>query len=555
MAKFVRRYVFGGNMKSQSSASVFLGLLAFLMVSSIYYAILTDISYIVVRSVITFLMLGAFVAIERSPVSSAVAAFLTPFSVVLLLTIGAIYFDGDFLLYMYTLVGAMFALSYFKSKGVLAYIIAIAIVQGVFLFGFGGNLLGPNFTRTQQYFGFFAVIIINAMVYSFCKSYEVASRAKETFLSNISHEIRTPITSVLGISQMGMEDPNLDTEEAFARIHSSSKLLLRIISDILDFSKLQEGKMPIVQREYGLAALIDDVTHYRYGDSEHIDLIVDVSPQLPATLVGDIERIEQILVNLLSNAYKYTDRGTVTLSVGLGDGDMIQFSVADTGIGMSDEQLKLIHEVYTRFHEKSRASIGGAGLGMSIVYSLVDLMGGKRAIHSTVGQGTTVTVQIPQTKVGDAVIGVEGVGRLAQLKPAQDTKAKPPLVQDKDHYASKQVLVVDDMEMNLFVAKGLLAGYGIDAHTCESGEEALDLTAAGEVYDLILLDNMMPGMSGVETLAALRKTGCTTPIVVFTADAVVGMKESYIASGFDGFLSKPVLEDDLQDILQTFLGL
>ena len=552
MTKFIRVKILGGKTKSQSSASVFLGLIMFAIVTTLYYFFIVNTAYIFVRSALTVLMIVAFVAVERSRANTMMAAFLTPFLVVLFLTIGAIYFDGDFLLYMYTLCGAMFALSYFNPKGLLAYIWATALVQGVFLFVFGGNLLGPNFTRPQQYFGFVAVIIINLMIYSFSKSYQKASRAKEIFLTNISHEIRTPITSVLGISEIGVKNATPETEEAFSRIHDSSRLLLRIINDILDFSKLQEGKMPIVQEEFSLATTISNVSHMYYGDNRKIKFTVSVDPRLPATLEGDSVRVEQVLVNLLSNSFKYTDKGNVTLKAMQSEADgeaKLIFIVADTGLGMSQKQLAIIHGDYVRFHEKSRHRIAGTGLGMSIVHKLVDLMRGSIKIESEVDRGTVVTVTLPQHKVGKAIIGEDVARRLASL----DVVSKKPLQAAPVEIQDKSVLVVDDMEMNLFVAKGLLARYGLNVETCESGKEAVEKIKAGSSYHLIFMDNMMPDMSGQEALVAIRELGYTAPIVAFTADAVVGMKEEYIKNGFDGFLSKPIITDDLAEILEQFL--
>ena len=544
MFKHIDRIVFNKKSKVETAPAVFFGLVIFGILTTVYYILLTDAQYILIRNVLTIGMLVSFVIIERSRLSVQAAAFLNPFFQVGILTVGAIIFDGDFLLYMYTLVGGMISLMYLKPKGLLLYALSIGGAQIILLVFLDFNLLGPNFTRPQQYAGLGATIILNLMIYNLCKSYTKAAHAKEVFLSNISHEIRTPISSVIGISDIALSHPDLPEafEESFVRIHRSSKLLLRIINDILDFSKLQEGKMPILKERYDLLGLINDIHHPYYENAQYLDFLVDVDPTLPTTLEGDNTRIQQILVNLLSNAFKYTEKGHVHLKVHQSNmaknKTTLLFTISDTGVGMTPSQLEAIYNDYTRFH--ANKNIGGTGLGMSIVQKLVQQMNGKLTIDSAKDQGTTVHVAIPQKVTNATFLGNYDTTRVPHQR--QSEKKATSMV--------NHVLVVDDMEVNLYVARGLIEFYGITVAEASSGRQAIELVQAGNTYDIIFMDSMMPEMSGLEALLALRKLGYKGPVVALTADATAGTREDYLKQGFDYFLPKPIITEDLEAILK-----
>ena len=390
---------------------------------------------------------------------------------------------------------------------------------------------------------------------------EEGSRAKTRFLARMSHEIRTPLTAVLGISEIQLQDPKLlpHTEEAFAKIHSSASTLLGIVNDILDLSKIETGKLSLVNKKYHMASLINDVVqlHLIYLRSKRLKFNIQVDDQLPAFLVGDELRIKQILNNLLSNALKYTENGSVDLSIRHQkspekDHVVLVIDISDTGMGMTQNQIDALYDEYTRFHEQEKRHIDGTGLGMSIVYSLVQLMDGEIDVESGIGKGTTVIVHIPQKIEGSELLGEEAAHNLQLLKPRMGSTAdRLKLVPESMPYG--KVLVVDDVDVNLYVAKGLLMFYDLQIDTCDNGYDAIKKIRQGNVYDIIFMDQMMPDLDGTETTEILRGMGYKKPIVALTADALIGQKEEYLQKGFDGFVSKPIQTMHLDAALNKFI--
>ena len=388
---------------------------------------------------------------------------------------------------------------------------------------------------------------------------EESNMAKSRFLARMSHEIRTPITAVLGISEIQLQNTDLNPtiEESFVKIHTSAHNLLGIVNDILDLSKIEAGKMAMLNDEYEVASMISDVAQMHMANlgSRKIKFRMRVDENLPAFLIGDALRIEQIMNNLLSNAFKYTEVGTVELAVSyeeMSDGYiMLIISINDTGMGMTKEQLKAIHYDYTRFHEREFRAIGGTGLGMSIVYNLAQMMDAQIDLKSEVGQGTRIIVRIPQKVVSDEVLGKETARNLQQFDSSRLDSKRFKFVPEPMGYG--RVLVVDDVEANLYVAKGLLNFYELNIETCESGYAAIELIKEGRVYDIVFMDHMMPGMSGAETMQVLRDIGYDHPIVALTANALIGQAEEFIALGFDDFIAKPIQTKQLNSVLTRFI--
>ena len=383
---------------------------------------------------------------------------------------------------------------------------------------------------------------------------DLRTQQKSNFLATMSHEIRTPLNAILGMTEIQMQNSNHppSTSEAFIKINHSGNLLLNIINDILDLSKIEAGKLELVPTNYEVASLINDIIQLNYirYESKPIEFIVEAEESIPSVLVGDELRIKQILNNLLSNAFKYTDSGEVTLSVnaeciGRGGGAVIVtlvFQVKDTGQGMTSEQISKLFDEYTRFNLEANRTTEGAGLGMTITRNLVNLMYGKINVKSAVGEGTTVTVRLPQKTDGIGIRGIIGkevsenlrhfkLGNAMQLKKAQMAYEYMP-------YGN--VLIVDDVETNLYVAKGLMAPYGLNIDVATSGFEAIDKVKEGTVYDVIFMDHMMPKMDGIEATKQLRKMGYSQPIVALTANAISGQAEMFLKNGFDDFISKPI---------------
>jgi signal transduction histidine kinase/DNA-binding response OmpR family regulator len=387
----------------------------------------------------------------------------------------------------------------------------------------------------------------------------LANVSKSKFLATMSHEIRTPMNAIIGISQMqmGRDDLDDDTVDAIGKIYTAGYGLLAIINDILDFSKIETGKLEIIAAEYDLPSLINDtVTLYltRIG-SKPIDFELEIDEGIPEKLFGDDLRIKQILGNILTNAFKYTDSGTVKMSVSCiktEDGYNLIISVKDTGQGMKPEDIKTLGNDFARFNLEANRSTEGTGLGISITKRLLSLMNGNMDIQSEYRVGSTFTVFIPQKSATDKTIGKELIEKLQSFSYSRG-KQSAKIQIDREYMPYGKVLVVDDVETNLYVAQGLLRPYGIDVRTVSSGFEAIDLVLAGEVFDIIFMDHMMPQMDGIETTEKLRSAGYIAPIVALTANAITGNEVMFREKGFDDFISKPIDIRRLNNVLERFV--
>jgi signal transduction histidine kinase/CheY-like chemotaxis protein/HAMP domain-containing protein/HPt (histidine-containing phosphotransfer) domain-containing protein len=389
-----------------------------------------------------------------------------------------------------------------------------------------------------------------------------ANQLKSRFLATMSHEIRTPMNVIIGITeiQLQKEENPPDTKDAFEKIYESGSLLLNIINDILDFSKIVEGKMEIVPFRYDIPGLINDTAQLNYlrCESKPIEFIVSVDPDTPLDLIGDELRVKQVLNNLLSNAFKYTDEGEIELSVSsepAGDSPedvIIVFRIRDTGQGISDEHIGRLFEDYMRFNRDKNRAITGTGLGLSITKRLLNLMNGEISVVTKLGKGSVFTVRLPQKRFGDAVCGAENVQRLREFDFHSTAIAKKmQVVREYMPYGS--VLIVDDVKSNLFVARGLLSPYGLQIDAVDSGIDAVEKIKDGNVYDVIFMDHMMPVMDGIETAKIIRGTGYDRPIVALTANALVGQAEMFMQNGFDGFIPKPIDSRKLNAVLNDFI--
>jgi signal transduction histidine kinase/FixJ family two-component response regulator/preprotein translocase subunit SecG len=394
---------------------------------------------------------------------------------------------------------------------------------------------------------------------------EAANFAKSAFLAKVSHEIRTPMNAILGITEIQMQNESLpaDMQEALEKIYSSGYLLLGIINDILDLSKIESGKLELYPVEYDVPSLINDTVSLnvvRY-ESKPIVFTLEVDENIPLTLLGDELRIKQILNNLLSNAFKYTASGKVIMSVSLesqhekADGTNITlvFRISDTGQGMTAEQLDKLFDEYMRFNREMNRAVEGAGLGMSITKHLIKLMDGEIHVESEPGKGSVFTARLPQGLVaGAGVLGKELAQKIGQLRPGKSAqKKKAPVVHEYMPYG--RILVVDDVETNLYVTRGLLTPYGMSVETAVSGYEVIDKIKSGSTWDIIFMDHFMPGIDGVETAKMIRSMGYTKPIVALTANVITGQAEMFYANGFDDFLSKPIDIRQLNAVLNKLI--
>jgi signal transduction histidine kinase/CheY-like chemotaxis protein len=390
---------------------------------------------------------------------------------------------------------------------------------------------------------------------------EESSKAKSDFLAKMSHEIRTPMNAILGITEIQLQDythPQV-TREAFERIYSSSGLLLGIINDILDLSKIEAGKLVLNPVQYDIASVINDSVQLvimRF-ESKPIEFILNVNENLPLVFFGDELRIKQILNNILSNAFKYTDEGSINLTVYAEPSDSkdtrtIVFIITDTGQGMSDEQVKKLGSEYVRFNAEANRETEGTGLGMNITNNLIRLMNGDLFIESTPGMGSTFKVRLPQKCEGSSVIGKELADNLMRFSLDSTMKIKN-MQTNRDFMPYGRVLIVDDVESNLYVARGLMAPYGLSIDTVISGFEALDKIRNGNTYDIIFMDHMMPKMDGIEATRMIRSMGYTKPVVVLTANALAGQAKMFLENGFDDFISKPIDIRHLNSVLNKLI--
>jgi len=389
---------------------------------------------------------------------------------------------------------------------------------------------------------------------------EQSNRSKSIFLSQMSHEIRTPMNAILGIAEIHLRDETIQqvTKEAFGRIYESGDLLLKIINDILDLSKIEAGKLELSIVKYDIPSLINDTAQLnlmRY-ESKPIEFCIEADENIPVYLYGDELRIKQVLNNILSNAFKYTDEGKIEFAVSAetdnADNATLVFRISDTGQGMTEDQIARLFDEYSRFNLNTNRTIVGAGLGMSITKRLVDLMNGSIAVQSESGKGSVVTVRVPQKLAGTEVFGSEVVKKLQDFNFTSTTLTnKTQFIREHMPYGS--VLVVDDVQSNIYVAKGMLLPYGLKIDTASSGFEAIKKVDDGNVYDIIFMDHMMPKMDGIEATKIIRSMGYTQPIVALTANALIGKAEMFLQNGFDRFISKPIDSRELNIILNELI--
>lgn len=372
---------------------------------------------------------------------------------------------------------------------------------------------------------------------------EKANAAKTDFLSSMSHEIRTPLNGIVGFSQAILEEEDLEAAKQDARdIIESSNSLLEIVNGILNISKLESNKMEIINKDYDLRGEIASIMKLiktKIGEKP-IELSLYIAEDVPKCLYGDKEKLKEILINLLTNAVKYTEKGFINVNINCinknGYCSLIA-SVEDSGRGIKPDKINKLFEKFERLEEDRNTTIEGAGLGLAITKKLIELMDGSIVVQSVFGSGSKFTFYLKQ-KISEEKI----------VHEIEET--------DKNLiFENKKVLIVDDNELNLKIADKLLSKYSLKVTTCTSGYECLDLINSGKDYDLILLDDMMPRMSGTETLKIIKEQNkYLNKVVVLTANAIEGMRDKYLENGFDDYLSKPIDKKELEKILKRCLN-
>ncbi len=458
-------------------------------------------------------------------------------------------------------------------------VLAVASVFQIMVFLFAHNGVFSGLFMSLGLMGFLICAMIHTIRQLISIKLEAntarnASKAKDDFLANMSHEIRTPLNGILGMDEMILREAadNKKIQKYASDIKSAGNMLLAIINDILDLSKIESGKAELILVDFDLCSVINDLINITRPKAEEkgLDYYFDASSDIPARFNGDEIRVRQVMLNVINNAIKYTERGGVSVKVTLydpstaknaedaqdkpvlpsgGDNGMqtIVVTVADTGIGIREEDMAKLFDSFGRLEESRNRNIEGTGLGLNIANSYVHMMGGRIDVDSAYGQGTTFTLYIPlkvkdPTPIGDFTDAIKKIGR-------DNYEYRPDIIAPNAH-----ALIVDDNEMNLDVISGLLESTRIKVSTALSGAEAIDIMSDTK-FDIIFLDQMMPGMNGIDTLGIMRSRFDMrgVSVIALTADAVSGAREMYLDAGFDDYLSKPVKAADLEKTLLKHL--
>lgn len=448
----------------------------------------------------------------------------------------------------------------YTVMGAFAVTVAAVALEILNSTGIQVNYIGPTLGLYLFYFGaetpdYEALINTLKELELEKKRADTANSYKSIFLANMSHEIRTPINAVLGMNEMIMRESKDDNIlEYSANIQSSGRTLLSIINSILDFSKIEGGKMEIIPVRYNTAMVINDAINSvaERAKNKGLEFETDIDEGLPAVLLGDDVRIRQVIMNLLTNAVKYTEKGTVSFSVRRGEQTSreitLKVKVSDTGIGIRPEDMERLCESFERLDEGRNHDIEGTGLGMAIVGTLLKLMGSEIKIKSVYGEGSEFSFDLKQE-----ILDPRPMGHYAQHNVSETKENR--VWQVTLNAPEARVLVVDDTDMNLKVIHSMLGLFGIEPDESKSGTDAIE-KMRNNTYDVVFLDHLMPIMDGVETLHKLNEEKLVpegTAVIALTANAIEGAKEMYMKEGFDDYLSKPVSVEQLEKKLKEYL--
>ena len=580
MIPAIRKHILAGADKNAFAPYIFIILCVYATIVSVYTSLFFNLHIAVIRIITSIFIVIVYVLLERSALKSDTLAFFSPAVIVALLFAADIYFRGDFLLFAYTTGCAMISLTYMKPKGLAAYIAIVSTAGAFILLVLNINLLGSSFTMIYNYLYFLTSTVMNILVFIFCKSYTQtlsalteakneaykSSLAKGAFLSSMSHEIRTPMNAIIGMTAIGKATNDIDNAHyALNKIEDASMHLLGIINDVLDMSKIESGKFDLSYVEFSFVEMLRrviNVISFRVDEKKQ-NFILHIDEKIPSLIIGDDQRLAQIVTNLLGNAVKFTpSEGDIYLNARLlqeeDDLCTIQIEVIDSGIGISQEQQARIFQSFQQAEMSITRRFGGTGLGLSISKNLVELMGGKIWVESELGNGASFSFTFQARRAGLYESGSaadeifwENTNVLAQN--GNNTFLNKPL-----NCKGKCLLLAEDVDVNREIMIALLEPTNLKIVCAENGTQVVSMfTEAPDMYDMIFMDLQMPEMDGYEATRRIRSLDIpwanAIPIIAMTANAFREDIDKCLEVGMDGHLSKPLELDKVFGILKKYL--
>ena len=567
----IEKYVFGFKNINKMAPLLFMANVAAHAHRIVIFAVQSYIPELVTITVLFALSLASYILLERLVKNTFYLALFVPLAFMLYKAIFAVIFS-DSVFFIFAICATIASLSYLNPRGMGYYLIFSYVTYCVLMFVFDISLLTQQNVEIgyDDYHLFFS-LFLNMVLYAFSHSFSKllsqhkesertaieGSKVKSEFLSRMSHEIRTPLNAIINLNRSVLRKSDLqdDVKSKLKIIDTSSNYLLYLVNDILDFSKIEEGEVEIIESEYFFKDLIRDAANIireNFKDSS-INFDVNMNPSLMKTkLYGDRVKVNQVILNILTNAFKYTQskgsEGFVQFSTDIkewnGDEVHVEFRIKDNGIGMSEQNLKELYVAFKRFNLEINSSIEGVGLGLAITHRVLEVMGGTIDITSKENVGTEVVMALWQRSIKE-----ENPEKTEHERQAEEKSSIVVL-------ENISALVVDDIESNLVVAEDLLSEFGVTVETCQSGLEALKMLSEGRRFDIIFLDYFMPHMNGLEALERMKKLfaekNIKIPVIALTANTIVGVRENLLNEGFDGFLAKPIDYMEMQKILYEF---